>query len=147
MLNWQMTVDIRRNPQWLFLFTWNHFLSLEVQNCSKRNSQLIIYWNKHCVSPSPPVQSTVTRLIKCSQIDQTTYPEAPGNTLTRWRPPYTTVIWYSANIKMELFQFGINCSPFVDHPVRNEQFMIHSRFKTSGKAFFLLCRINFDQVS
>ena len=36
--------------------------------------------------PEPPVQSTVTRLIKCSQtnIDETTYPGAPGNTLTRW---------------------------------------------------------------
>ena len=39
--------------------------------------------------PEPRVQSTVTTLIKSSQtnIDETTYPGAPGNTLTRWRPP------------------------------------------------------------
>ena len=44
--------------------------------------------------PEPPVQSTVTGLIKCSQTN------ISGNTehLTKWRPPCTTVIWYSGTI-------------------------------------------------
>ena len=60
------------------------------------DTQCLCNYDKHYVSPRPPVQSTVTRLIKCSHIDKTTYPGAPENTLARWRPPYTTVIWYSA---------------------------------------------------
>ena len=42
--------------------------------------------------PESPVQSTVTGLIKCN------HRNISGNTdhLQIWRPPYTTVIWYSA---------------------------------------------------
>ena len=38
--------------------------------------------------PGPPVQSTVTGLIKCGQANFS------GNTehVSKWRPPYTTVI-------------------------------------------------------
>ena len=48
--------------------------------------------------PEPPVQSTVTRLIKCSQtnIDKTTYTGAPGNTLTRGNPQAAEGFYNSA---------------------------------------------------
>ena len=52
--------------------------------------------------PEPSVQSTVTGLIKCSQTN------IPGDTehLSKWRPPYTTVIWYSANRDSHWFQWA-----------------------------------------
>ena len=48
--------------------------------------------------PEPQVQSTVTELIKCSQTN------ISGDTdhLSTWRPPHTTVIWYSAKMEVPL---------------------------------------------